>query len=261
MPLGVFTDANFSLAGALSFVSGFALFGGVTFLPWFRQFVQGASATNGGLLLTPMMVSVMAVSLAGRAYITRTGRYRVLPIAGTALMAAGLGLFATMGTGTSGLTTSLCMVVLGAGVGGLMQTTTLIAQNSMPVRDMGAATGAAHVPAEHGRLARRLPARRGLRQPADGVSGVARCYGGGRRLRCVERPDDARHAQVASRRGRHVFQQAVTSGIGVVFLWAAVVAAAGFAIAWFIRHVPLRGAAAPAARETEPEAVPLPAAR
>src|SRR3569833_100105 len=81
--------------------AGFAMFGAVTFLPQFQQYVQGASAISSGLLLMPMMIAAMVVSLAGGQLITKTGRYRALPIVGTALLAAGLLSVSTMGLHTS----------------------------------------------------------------------------------------------------------------------------------------------------------------
>ncbi|MFD7923921.1 MDR family MFS transporter [Streptomyces sp. NPDC059740] len=246
MPLTVFRDRNFSLAGALSFIVGFALFGGVTFLPQFQQFVQGASATNSGLLLMPMMAATMVVSLAGGALVSRTGRYRALPIAGTVLMAGGLGLFATMDTDTSRTMTSLYMVVLGAGMGCLMQTTMLIAQNSAPLRDMGAATGAAT-------FLRNMGGSLGvsvlgaiytstLTDHFSSVPGAAAGGNGGGVAQMT--PQVLRGLPEAV---RHLFQQAVTDGVGAVFAWGAAVAVVGFLVSLFIRHVPLRGFAAPAA--------------
>jgi len=107
MPLTVFATANFSLAGTLGLVAGFAMFGAVTFLPQFQQYVQGASAISSGLLLMPMMIAAMVVSLAGGQLITKTGRYRALPIVGTALLAAGLLSVSTMGLHTSRTTTTI----------------------------------------------------------------------------------------------------------------------------------------------------------
>lgn len=243
MPLRVFASTNFSLAGALAFLSGFAMFGAVTFLPQFQQFVQGSSATNSGLLLMPMMIAAMAVSLAGGLLITKTGRYRPLPIIGSAVMATGLGLFATVGLGTSRTSTSLYMVVLGAGLGFLMQTTTLIAQNSVSLRDLGAATGASTFLRNMGgslgvsvlgaiytsRLTGSLVAH-GASGTLDGAAGMTPAA-----LKAL--PAGA----------RQLFQQAVTDGIAGVFAWGAVLSAAGFVVALFIRHVPLRGAAPAAA--------------
>jgi EmrB/QacA subfamily drug resistance transporter len=244
MPLSVFRSRNFTLAGTLSFIVGFAMFGGMTFLPQFQQFVQGASATNSGLLLMPMMIAMMVTSLVGGALISKTGHYRALPIAGTILMAAGLALFATMGTDTTRSMTSLYMVVLGAGMGCLMQTTMLIAQNSAPLRDVGAATGAATFLRNMGgslgvsllgsvyahTLTESITEHAGPTATGAASSSAARMT-----------PELLRSLPDAA---RHLFQQAVTDGVGTVFTWAAVVAAAGLLIALAIRHVPLRGFAA-----------------
>ncbi|MGH3793278.1 MAG: MFS transporter [Pseudonocardiaceae bacterium] len=239
MPLKVFGNANFSLAGALAFISGFAMFGGVTFLPQFQQFVQGSSATNSGLLLMPMMIAAMVVSLAGGLMITKTGRYRALPIMGSVLLAAGLGLFATVGLDTSRTATALYMVVLGAGLGCLMQTTTLIAQNSVSLRDIGAATGASTFLRNMGGslgvsvlgaiYTSRLTDSLGAHGAGISVDGSARMT-----------PDALKALPAAA---RHLFQQAVTDGITGVFAWGAAISAVGFVLAWFIRHVPLRGGA------------------
>jgi EmrB/QacA subfamily drug resistance transporter len=239
MPLGPFRIANFSVAGALSFVSGFALFGGVTFLPQYQQFVQGSSATNSGLLLLPMMLSVMVVSVIGGQIITRTGRYRALPIVGSALMTLGVALFATMDVDTSRTVTSLYMVVLGAGMGCLMQTTLLIAQNSVPMRDLGAATGAStFLRNMGGSLGVSLLGALYANQLTDSLAANAPAGGTGLGAADQLTPAALRALPEAAQR---IFQQAVTDGIGAVFMWAAVVAAVGFVLAWFVRHVPLRG--------------------
>lgn len=238
MPLKVFRNANFSLAGALAFLSGFAMFGAVTFLPQFQQFVQGSSATNSGLLLMPMMIAAMVVSLSGGLLITKTGRYRPLPIIGSAVMATGLGLFATVGLDTSRTATALYMVVLGAGLGGLMQTTTLIAQNSVSLRDLGAATGASTFLRNMGGslgvsvLGAIYTSRLTDSLIAHGASGS---FDGSASMT----PAALKALPAAA---RQLFQQAVTDGIAGVFAWAAVLSAVGFVLAWFIRHVPLRGA-------------------
>lgn len=239
MPLRVFGNLNFTLSGALAFVSGFAMFGAVTFLPQFQQFVQGSSATNSGLLLMPMMIAAMVVSLASGAIISKTGRYKVFPILGGVLMTAALVLFATVGTDTSKTTTALYMVLLGAGMGCLMQTSTLIAQNSIEPRDIGAGTGASTFLRNMGgslgvSLLGALYTNSLTGSLADGGSlpGAAN-----EMTPAVLRtlPEDARHA----------FQVAVADGVGVLFAVAAGVAAMGIVVAVFIRQVPLRGRPTP----------------
>src|SRR3954469_7187730 len=107
MPLRVFKNRNFVLAGGIAFISGFALFGAIGYLPQYQQFVQGASATNSGLLLMPMMIAVMVVSLTIGQVIGRTGRYRIFPIIGSIVVAAGMFLFSTVDIHTSTLVTAL----------------------------------------------------------------------------------------------------------------------------------------------------------
>ncbi|MFK0170680.1 MDR family MFS transporter [Streptomyces sp. NPDC090306] len=245
MPLSVFANRNFSLAGALSFVVGFAMFGGVTLLPQFQQYVQGSSATNSGLLLMPMMLAAMVVSLAGGALISRTGHYRALPIVGSVLMSAGLALFATMGPDTSRTLTSSYMVLLGAGMGCLMQTTMLIAQNSAPLRDVGAATGAAtFLRNMGGSLGVSILGALYTNTLADSFKSSAGSAAGG--------ADSGSVAQMTPQMLRSLpdnvqklFADAVSDGIDKAFVWGAAAAVVGIVVALFIRHVPLRGFDAP----------------
>ncbi|MFT4245144.1 MAG: DHA2 family efflux MFS transporter permease subunit [Micrococcaceae bacterium] len=143
MPLNVFKNMNFTMAAILRFVVGFGLFGSIMFLPQFQQYVQGQSATNSGLLMLPLMLSMMPVTIISGAIVSRTGKYKIFPIAGTIIMAFGMYLLGTMDVNTSKTTTSLYMIVLGIGMGCLMQITMVIAQNSVKVKNLGAATGAA----------------------------------------------------------------------------------------------------------------------
>ena len=90
MPLRLFRSRNFSLIAALGFLPGFAMFGAINFLPLYQQTVQGASATNCGLLLLPMMLAAMVVSMVAGQVITQTGKYKIFPIVGGVLIAVGL---------------------------------------------------------------------------------------------------------------------------------------------------------------------------
>ncbi|MFE6888147.1 MDR family MFS transporter [Streptomyces sp. NPDC057694] len=240
MPLSVFANRNFTLAGALSFVVGFAMFGGITLLPQFQQYVQGSSATNSGLLLMPMMIAAMVLSLAGGALTSKTGHYKSLPIVGSITMTVGLGLFATMGTGTTRFTTGVYMVVLGIGMGCLMQTTMLIAQNSAPIKDMGAATGAATFLRNMGgslgvSLLSTLYTTTLTDTFADNAGSAASGTGGS----IASMTPGMLHQLPAS--VQHAFQDGVSDGIGSAFTWGAAVAVVGIVIAFFIRQVPLRG--------------------
>ncbi|GHH70894.1 MFS transporter [Streptosporangium violaceochromogenes] len=142
MPLGVFRNRNFTLISLIGFLLGFAMFGAINFLPLYQQTVQGASATNSGLLLLPMMTSAMLVSLfVGRA-ITKTGKYKAYPVVGGVIMAVAMWLLSTMDVATPAWRTGVFIAVLGLGMGFLMQTTMLIAQNSVEQKDLGVASSA-----------------------------------------------------------------------------------------------------------------------
>ena len=252
MPLRLFSSANFSLANLLGFVVGFAMFGGITFLPQFQQYVQGQSATSSGLLLMPMMLAAMVVSLAGGQLITRTGHYKALPIAGAALMATGLFLFSTMGLDTPAWLSGIYMAVLGAGMGCMMQTTNLIAQNSVHIKDIGAATGTST-------FARNMGG-------SLGISVLGSIYAS-RLAETMGKPGDGgvhQGGQITPATlhslppaVQDLFKHAVTSGIQDVYLWASIVAAAGFILAWFIKQVPLRGYAPTPAEAAEATAEEL----
>lgn len=137
LPLHIFRSRNFALISVVGFFVGFTMFGAVTFLPLYQQTVQGASATNSGLLLLPMLMSMMVVSLIAGRVTTQTGRYKVFPVVGGGLMVLGLYLLSTMDTGTTRFMAGVFMAVLGAALGCLMQITMLIAQNSVEMKDMG----------------------------------------------------------------------------------------------------------------------------
>ncbi|MFI7129470.1 MDR family MFS transporter [Nonomuraea sp. NPDC050153] len=254
MPLRVFKSRNFSLAGAVAFISGFAMFGATGFLPQFQQFVQGSSATNSGLLLMPMMIAAMVVSLVGGALISRTGHYKSLPIIGSILVTAGLALFATVDLGTTTTMSALYMVVLGAGMGALMQTSTLIAQNSLDLRDMGAGTGVSTFLRNMGSsLGVSLLGAVYTSRLADSLAAAGPAAQSVASSATSMTPQSLRALPEAA---RHLFQQAVTDGITTLFTWGAAVTAVGIVLAFFIRQVPLRSAAAPAAgSEAEPVTV------
>jgi EmrB/QacA subfamily drug resistance transporter len=142
IPPRLWKNAVFSVATGLEFLVGFALFGAITFLPVFLQTVHGASATNSGLLILPLMAGLLFTSIGSGLLISRTGRYKIFPITGTAVMAVGLYLLSTMGIHTSSIASSAYMVVLGLGMGMIIQVMVIAVQNSVAHRDLGTATGA-----------------------------------------------------------------------------------------------------------------------
>ena len=142
LPLRLFKDSIFFLSSLMGFIIGAALFGAVVFLPLFLQVVVGLSATNSGLLLLPLTVGIVSGSVGSGWVISRSGRYRKWPIGGLALATGGMALLSTMQGDTPLTISSLYMVVLGLGVGAVMQVTLLVVQNSVDYSELGIATSA-----------------------------------------------------------------------------------------------------------------------
>jgi EmrB/QacA subfamily drug resistance transporter len=142
LPLRLFRDPAFAIPTAISFLIGFALFGTISYLPAFLQIARGTSATQAGLVVTVLMGGVIAaMTVSGRA-ITRTGRYKAFPVAGTAAAAIGLALLATVDGAGPTLLVIAYMLLIGLGIGLVMQVMMLVAQNRVAHRDLGAATSA-----------------------------------------------------------------------------------------------------------------------
>jgi EmrB/QacA subfamily drug resistance transporter len=143
LPLHLFRLRAFSMTSIIGFIIGFAMFGAITYLPAFFQVVRGLSPTVSGVQLLPLMAGLLVVSIGSGQIISRTGRYRFFPIAGSAVTALGLYLLSTMGPGTAPGLEALYMVVLGMGIGGVMQVLVIIVQNAVPHSELGVATSGA----------------------------------------------------------------------------------------------------------------------
>lgn len=140
IPLRLFRNDIFAVASLLSLLSGAAMFGAMTYLPEYQQVVRGYSPMKSGLLLLPLVGGMMSAMIPSGRIISKIGRYRIFPIAGTLVTALGLWLFSHVALGTSQAILSVWMVVLGFGMGLYMQVMVLAVQNSIERKDMGAAT-------------------------------------------------------------------------------------------------------------------------
>ncbi|HKN94720.1 MAG TPA: MDR family MFS transporter [Thermoleophilaceae bacterium] len=143
IPLRLFRSGPFSVTSGVAFLVGLAMFGALTFLPLFLQVVDGASPTSSGLLMLPLMAGLLTASIVSGRLITKIGRYKVFPVAGAAIMTCGMYLLSLLGVHTTRATSSLFMLVIGVGIGTVMPVLVLVAQNSAPPRDIGAATSTA----------------------------------------------------------------------------------------------------------------------
>ncbi|WP_434616137.1 MFS transporter [Arthrobacter sp. A5] len=143
IPLTLFRNRVFAVASGIGFIVGFAMFGAITFLPLFLQVVRGDAATSSGLQLLPMMGGLLLTSIGSGRLISRWGRYKIFPVAGTAVMTVGLFLFSTMDQNTPTIVVSLFMFILGIGIGGVMQVLVIAVQNAVDYSNLGTATSGA----------------------------------------------------------------------------------------------------------------------
>ncbi len=143
LPLHLFKIPVVSVGNAVGFVVGFGMFGSLVFLPLFLQVVRGVAPTTSGLQLFPLMGGMLVTSIVSGQIISKTGRYKVFPIVGTAMLTLGLGLFSTLSPSTSSGIVVLYMIVLGVGLGGVMQVLVLAVQNAVPQTELGVATSSA----------------------------------------------------------------------------------------------------------------------
>jgi EmrB/QacA subfamily drug resistance transporter len=143
LPLRLFRNRVFAVTSGMGLVVGFALFGSIVYIPLFLQVVNGASPTGSGLRLLPLMVGLLTTSIISGRLISRTGRYKIFPIFGTAMLIVGLLLLSTMNARTTSLQSSAYMLVVGLGLGSTMQVLVLAVQNSVGYQDLGVATSGA----------------------------------------------------------------------------------------------------------------------
>jgi EmrB/QacA subfamily drug resistance transporter len=254
LPMHVFKNRNFSLASGMSFLLGLSMFGAMTFLPLYQQTVQHASATVSGLLLIPMMLGATVTSLVAGRITVQTGRYKALPIIGGAVMTVAMLLLSTIGASTSRWTTMAFFVVLGVGMGFLMQVTTLIAQNSVDPRDMGVASSS-----------------RAFFQQIGGSIGVSIFGVLFSRALISELHTELPGAQIKASsfqelnpvtvahlpaQLQHALFGAISHGVESVFIWAAPASVIVFVLAWLVKEIPLRGRADMPAPGTTPAPEP-----
>jgi EmrB/QacA subfamily drug resistance transporter len=235
LPLSLFRNRTFAVTSAIGFIVGFALFGGVTYLPLYLQVTKGADPTRSGLQLTPLMAGLLVTSILSGQLISRFGRYKPFPIVGTALIAFAMFLLSRLEAGTSIWVAAAYAAVLGLGLGMTMQVLVLAVQNAVDRSVMGVATsgstlfrqvggsigvalfGTIFANRVHAELTKRLPAGSTIPKVIN-PKGIKRL------------PPQAHEA----------FVQAFSAALHPVFLSAAGISLLAFALTWFLREVPLR---------------------
>jgi EmrB/QacA subfamily drug resistance transporter len=248
LPLQLFRSPVFSVANAMGFAIGMAMFGAIIFIPLFLQIVYGASATGAGLRMLPLMAGLLTASiLSGRA-ITRIGRYKPFPIAGTAVLVVGMFLLSLLRVDTPPWVASAYMLVVGIGLGLVMQVLVLVVQNDARPQEIGVATasatffrgvGGAFGVALFGTIfATRLTHQLAALPPA-----VTAHLGSGVQLnpQQIDQLPPPVHDVVL-----HAFAHSLSG----VFLFGTALSLVPFVLSWFLREKPLRTTVA---REAEEE--------
>jgi len=252
LPLHVFRNRNFSVASAMSFLLGMAMLGALTFLPLYQQTVQHLSAVGSGLMLIPMMLGVTVTSLIGGFVMTRTGRYKAMPIIGGAIMSVAMVLLTGLGVTTSLLHSGLYYVILGIGMGFLMQITSVIVQNSVDPRDIGVASSSRSFFQQiGGSIGVALFGAIFARRLTDTLTGLLP----GMHLNAAGGQLDPVTVNRMPAPIRHDVFYAIAHAIQGVFIWAVPAAILVFVLAWCIKEVPLRSSAPPPSQTpaSEPE--------
>jgi EmrB/QacA subfamily drug resistance transporter len=234
LPLHLFRNSVFRITSAIGFFIGFALFGALTYLPLFQQVVRGDSPTESGLQLIPVMAGVLIGSIGSGQIITKTGRYKAFPVAGTAIAAVGMFLLSRLDAGTSVLYAAVAMFVMGLGLGLVMQVLVLAVQNAVDYSELGVATSGATLFRSMGgslgtavlgaiftnRLTNELAG-----SPAAGVGSGS-----------ID-PSALQRLPAAIRDG---YTNAFTDSLSTVFLVAAAIVLVAFLLSWLIEERPLR---------------------
>ncbi|HLG93014.1 MAG TPA: MDR family MFS transporter [Acidimicrobiales bacterium] len=240
IPLRLFRGQVFTLACTASFIVGMAMFGAMTFVPVFLQLVTGASATNSGLLLLPVVGGLLVATVTSGRLITRFGRYKAFPVAGTVCISAGLWAFSLLGSHSTRLEAAWPMVVFGAGLGMVLQVLVLAVQNSSEQRDLGVSTASVSFFRSMGGslgtaifgaiLSNRLGYYLPRLIPARALAHVNPALVTGSPKQVAALPEAVRQGVVES----------FAHSVHAVFLVAAVVAAFALVAVAFIKEVPLR---------------------
>ena len=266
IPMNLFRNSVFSVANAMALVVGITMMGSLIYLSVYLQFVVGYSPTGAGLAILPMMLGVGPVAMATGITISKIGKYKPFPIAGTAIAVVGMFLMSRLDVNTSAFERGVYMFVLGVGLGMAMPVLTLAVQNALPLKDIGTGTssnlffrnmGSSFGTAIFGAiLSNRLASYLRHDLPAS-MSGQMTSSGGGTSLSRTSLQQASAAATKSGYKGNlfDIVVRDFTSAMSVVFLSAAAIMVIAFVLSLFLKQVELRSAqGAPASSQGKPAA-------
>jgi DNA-binding MarR family transcriptional regulator len=251
LPLRLFRNSVFAVSAAISLAAGFAMFGALSYLPLFLQVVHGVSPTISGVYLLPMVLGLLITSIGSGQIIARTGRYKVFPIVGSAVMAVALYLLSTLDETTPTWQMNVYFFLLGFALGLIIQVLVIAVQNTASYSDLGAATsGVTFFRTIGGSFGVSVFGAIFSNQLASHLAAAL----AGKKL-----PPGFTPASVQSKSSvlqalpadlRQAILHAYSLALHPVFLTAVPIAGVAFILSWMLREVPLRtsaGAPTPAA--------------
>ncbi len=240
IPLGLFRNRTFSAASAVGFVVGFSMFGAIVYLPLYLQVVHGSSPTKSGLELLPVITGMLITFIISGQLVSRTGRYKIFPILGTAVVALGMYLFTGLSPTTGFWSAALDMFVVGIGLGLVMQVLVVAVQNSVPHSQLGTATatatffrtigGAFGVAILGAVFNNRLLAH----LKATATPAQLKLFKGGN---ITENPAQISHLPAAA---RTLIVNAFSHSLDTVYVVAVPFAVVAFLLTWLLKEIPLR---------------------
>ena len=276
LPLKLFSNRTFTLTTILGVIVGVGMFGGMMTLPLMLQIVNGVTPTESGLLMLPMVLGMMTATMISGQITSRTGQYKVFMVVGTGMLTAGYASLFGYQYDTPIWALSLSMVLIGMGLGQLMQTLTLAAQNAVEAKDIGVATSstmffrqmggtlgvAVFISILFNRLPDAIKASLGNKDVVAGLSSAATDSSlpvetqqmAGGLLAASQNPDlfdqlsangpdlstDSSFLTNLDPRVARPFLMGFADSAVAVFVSAAAVVAIAFALSWFIKALPLR---------------------
>jgi EmrB/QacA subfamily drug resistance transporter len=232
LPLDLFKNQIFSLSMLIVFLLGVAMFGAILYIPLFAQDVLGRTATNSGIIMTPMVLTLVVVSVIAGQTVSRTGKYKALAVTGMAAVTLGMFWLSTMGLHTTNSQFTVRMMLLGAGLGFSMPIFNLIVQNAFPHARLGIATASVQ-------LFRSVGATIGVAVLGSVLNNRLNSHLAGLHGSVVSAN------QLSSASARTIspaVKSALSTSISDVFLIGGFVVSIAFFASWFLKEIPLKTA-------------------
>lgn len=245
IPMQLFRNSIFTVSNLFGFIMGFAMFGGVIFLPIYFQGVMGMSATRSGLAMIPMVAGILSMSITSGQLITRFGRYKIYPVAGSLILAVGLVLMSTLQVDTPYWRIAIYAFLFGGGLGFTMQTIVVAVQNAVDMRDMGVSTSAVTFTRSLGgavgtAVMGALLNSRLASYLADAMGDASIPIGSGSPEMAT---NNIQTMQQLEEPMRGIVLGAYTNALTDIFLFSAPIVVVAFVVSLFLKEIPLRSMA------------------